>query len=401
MPSTRRLENRTTLSQRAAQRRRQLRRRRLGALALAAAIIAAASFVLAGGLSPGRAGASRLRVGARIAARGQRQHTTGPGPGHTADGGPGSDRRLTAPGSGRRVSDAGGGRLRAAGTQRYAVGLITLHLVEPNRTATLRDGQVIPRELTTFVRYPAAGRPEDGRDLPGAPPAAGPFPLIVFGHGFDISPNFYAGLLRYWTSRGFVVAAPEFPLEKPNAPGGGPDEDDLPNQPGDMTFLITKLLAMSAAANGPLSGLINSGQIAVAGQSDGGDTALAVAYDPPYRDPLVRAAVILSGAEIPMLPAYTIAPGGPPLLATQGTADNINPPSATYQFYDPAPPPKFLLLLLGAGHLPPYSSDQAALSVVERVSTDFLRYYLQGKGTLSAMEHAGQVPGVASLQADP
>lgn len=390
---------------RAAQRRRRVLRRRVGAATLAA-VAAAVGMALAGGLAPGRAGShpasrsgGRGLATSRRVARGRATKGSHRGSRARSRGASETGRGLR-PGSGPGELGQAPGQSQAVGVERFAVGLITLHLMEPGRTATLLDGQVIPRELTTFVRYPAAGRPEDHLDLPGATPAAGPFPLIVFGHGFDVSPNFYASLLRYWTSRGFVVAAPEFPLEKPNAPDG-PDRADLPNEPGDVSFLIAKLLAMSAAGDGPLRGLIDPHQVAVAGQSDGGDTALAVAYDPPYRDPLVRAAVILSGAEIPMLPAFRIESGGPPLLATQGTDDDINPPSATYQFYDPAPPPKFLLLLEGAGHLPPYSSDHAALSVVERVSTDFLAHYLQGRGTLAAMEHAGQVPGVASLQADP
>ena len=99
-----------------------------------------------------------------------------------------------------------------------------------------------------------------------------------------------------------MVAAPVFPLGNADAPGG-PDEADIVNQPRDMSFVITRLLALSAGRQGPLAGLIDARQVAVSGQSDGGETALAMAYDQPYRDDRVRAAIILSGAQIP-------SPGG-------------------------------------------------------------------------------------------
>ncbi len=264
------------------------------------------------------------------------------------------------------------------------------------------SGTTGPRTLVTIVRYPALGKPTGG-DHPGAPPATkgGPFPLIVFGHGFAVTPAPYARLLRAWTAAGYVVAAPLFPAGNANAPGG-PDENDLPNQPGDLEFVITRMLAASAANVGPLAALIAGHRIAVSGQSDGGDTALAVAYDPRYRDPRVDAAVILSGAEIPFVSTFRIGPGGPPLLATQGTADTVNLPSATAAFYDTAPAPKFLLSMAGASHLPPYTDEQPQLSVVERVTIAFLDHYLKRSGAaLTRMARAATVPGVASLDAHP
>jgi dienelactone hydrolase len=198
-----------------------------------------------------------------------------------------------------------------------------------------------------------------------------------------------------------VVAAPVFPLANPGAPGG-PTEADLPNQPADMRFVISQLLSASRAPAGVLSGLITTREIAVAGQSDGGDTALAVAYDPRLRDARVRAAVILSGGEIPNLSAFTIKPGGPPLFAAQGTADPINLPSATAAFYGPAPAPKYLLELLGASHLPPYSTQEPQLGIVERVTVAFLDGALKhGARALARMRAAGNVPGTAALSADP
>lgn len=140
----------------------------------------------------------------------------------------------------------------------FAVGLRVLQLVDPSRTIHLPDGSVEPRTLRTYVRYPALG-PAGGTDLRNAPAARidGPFPLVIFGHGFAVTPGLYAHLLQTWTHAGYVVAAPVFPLGNANAPGG-PNESDLVNQPADMRFVISQLLATSSDASGPLAGLIDS-----------------------------------------------------------------------------------------------------------------------------------------------
>jgi predicted dienelactone hydrolase len=240
-------------------------------------------------------------------------------------------------------------------------------------------------------------------EVAGAVPdtAAGPFPLIVFGHGFAETPTVYAHLLDGWARAGYVVAAPLFPLENPNAPGG-PNEADLTNQPADVSFVISSILESSRAATDPLSGLVDASAIGVSGQSDGGDTALAVAYDQRYRDPRVTAAVILSGAEIPASGSFTFPSGGPPLLATQGTADTINPPDSTTTFFEAAARPKYLVRLPGAGHLPPYSEQQPQLSIVEHVTLAFLDGYLKHRAAqLRRLGSLGNVPGAASLLAQP
>ena len=111
--------------------------------------------------------------------------------------------------------------------------------------------------------------------------------------------------------------------------------------------------------------------------------------------------MILSGAEIPGIGAFQIAPGGPPLLAVQGTADTVNPPSATDAFYDSAPAPKYRLNLIGASHLPPYSTEQPQLSIVERTTIAFLDLYLKhSRGARQRLQRVGTVPGIATLQAD-
>src|SRR5579863_4824503 len=94
--------------------------------------------------------------------------------------------------------------------------------------------------------------------------------------------------------------APVFQLGSPSAPGG-PNEADLGNWPRDTSFVISSMLNTDSSSNGPAAGLIERDRIAVSGQSDGGDTALAISFDPALRDSRVDAAVILSGAQIPML----------------------------------------------------------------------------------------------------
>jgi dienelactone hydrolase len=274
--------------------------------------------------------------------------------------------------------------------------------VERGRTVQYPGRPPAPRTLVTIVRYPAVGPPRGG-DIDGARPlrAGGPYPLVIFGHGFAVTPEIYAPLLRAWARAGYVVAAPIFPLGNANAPGG-PNESDLVNQPADMSFVITQMLRASAARAGPFSGLIDRRHVAVSGQSDGGDTALTAAYDGHFRDRRIGAAVILSGQEIPGLGDYDYPAPSPPLLATQGLADTINLPSTTYAFFDPAPSPKYLLTLPGAAHLPPYTYEQPQLSVVERVTIAFLDRYLKGyRRAIARMRSAADRPGIAALQADP
>jgi dienelactone hydrolase len=284
----------------------------------------------------------------------------------------------------------------------FAVGLRVLRLIDRSRTIRLRDGRSEPRTLVTYLRYPALG-PSSATDVPNAAPASagGPYPLTVFGHGFAVTPWQYAHLLQSWARAGYVVAAPVFPLGNANAPGG-PDEDDLINQPGDMSFVLSSVLSLSQPGAGPLAGVVDAARIAVAGHSDGAETALAVAYSRRFRDPRVSAAVILSGAEMGGVGGYSFGQGSPPLLAAQGTADIFNEPKYTNAYFKLARRPKFLLRLLGAGHLPPYSYEQPQLAIVERVTIAFLDTYLKLESpVVQPLATLGDVPGTSVLLSAP
>ncbi len=247
-----------------------------------------------------------------------------------------------------------------------------LHLVDKSRTIRLPSGRRVPRPVTTYLWYPPAA--DRGR----------PSPLVVFGHGFATTPLRYRRLLQAWAAAGYVVAAPLFPLGNAHAPGG-PDESDIVNQPRDMSFVITRLLAASASPASPLHGLVDPTRIAAAGQSDGAETAFGATYERPWHDRRIRAAVILSGAELGG--HVGLVSRRVPLLAVQGTADRINPPVYTYDLFHAVGRPKFLLLLRQAGHLGPYTVPGSRLAAVERVSLAFLDHYL-GTGSLGAIARA-------------
>jgi fermentation-respiration switch protein FrsA (DUF1100 family) len=106
---------------------------------------------------------------------------------------------------------------------------------------------------------------------------------------------------------------------------------------------------------------------------------------------------VLSGAALPGMGPFPRR--GPPLLAVQGTADTINAPASTAGFFRLARRPKFLLWLVGASHLPPYTDQQPQLGIVERATTAFLDHYLKGR-SLHALEKAAQRPGLTRLVAD-
>lgn len=260
-----------------------------------------------------------------------------------------------------------------------------LKWVDNSRTITLPNGKTEPRPVTTEFWYPPARL------------GSGPFPLIVFGHGFASTPYWYRIILGEWAKAGYVVAAPIFPLGNENAPGG-PTERDLVNQPGDMSFVITRVLQASAGTTSPLSGLVDPDKVAVAGQSDGAMTAFAAASESPFYDDRIKAALVLSGAILG--PRRWAVHTGVPILAVQGTADTTNPQKYAWRLYDAAGKPKFMLLLHGAGHLPPYVHPGPRFRTIVHVSLAFLSHYL-GDGPYDAIQRAADELPSAELTSDP
>jgi len=265
----------------------------------------------------------------------------------------------------------------------YPVGRATLTFTEPAGSGG-GSGRVLP----TVLRYPAtAGGPYR---------AGGPYPLIVFSQGFDMPAETYAPMLAAWAQAGYVVADPTFPETAPDAPGG-PNEGDIVNHPRDLAFVIDQLLAEAADPHSALSGLVAPGYAGVAGHSDGGDVTLAVAANARYRDAHVRAAVVMSGSELPAYgPAYFTGPAVP-LLVAQGTSDSFNSPACSIHFYDDAPAPKYYLSLPGSSHTGPFLGRGAAESAVVRATTDFFGAYLKGDHGALGRLPADSVGGVASI----
>jgi alpha-beta hydrolase superfamily lysophospholipase len=263
----------------------------------------------------------------------------------------------------------------------YAVSSIALSITEP-------AGAAGARSLPTTVWFPASR-------------AGAPYPLLVFSQGYDASVATYAALIHDWASAGFVVAGPTYPHTDPSSPSTL-DENDIVNHPADLRFVISTLLADSTQAGSAISGMIRSAAVGVTGQSDGGDVSLAVVANSCCIDSRVRAAAILSGAEWAGMGGRWFPGSTVPVLAVQGTADTINPPPCSAQFYDEDASAKYWLNLLGAGHLPPYVDSGTYQQVVAKVTTDFFEGELEGRSTaLTAMAGDGAVPGVTAFGSTP
>ena len=253
-------------------------------------------------------------------------------------------------------------------------------------------GSAGPRVLHVTVRFPV------GENLAAYKARVrGLFPMMVFAPGFRQCARSYSDLLAQWTTAGYVVAAVDFPLTSCTTPS--PDEADLADQPADVAFVIRRLLELSGSRGSRLAGLIDPGEIAVSGHSDGGDTVAAMAANTCCRDRRVRAAVVLAGAEWPPLPGRWFAGPAPPMLFVQGTADTWNFPAASEQLYRADTTGwRYYLNLPGADHFAPYQGDGTPEPIVARVTIDFLDYYVLGeRDRLGAMRRASKVPGVAEM----
>jgi predicted dienelactone hydrolase len=228
----------------------------------------------------------------------------------------------------------------------YGIGVHTFTFVDSSRpTPANNDYKGAPdRTLVTEFWYPSTNPPMTGLvATKDAPAMAGSFPLIVHSHGFMDSRVGENYLARHLASHGYLVAAPDYPLSNSAAPGGA-TVIDLPNQPGDLSFVIDQLLADPAWKNA-----VDSGHIGISGLSLGGLTTLLSAFHSRLRDPRVKAAMALAPVSC-MLTAPFFAQSVP-LMMVQGDRDMILPIEDNSERAFPlAKDPRELVVLKTASH---------------------------------------------------
>ncbi len=272
----------------------------------------------------------------------------------------------------------------------FQVGQRDMTLTEPAH-ASASGARLRPRTLATEIRYPVSLRSA------GHQPVRGPFPLLLFAPGFRQCGGPYGDLLRSWASAGYAVVTVDFPRTD-CAVAATADEADMVNQPADLSYVLSQLLAGSAQPAGPLAGLVNGAQVGASGQSDGGDTVAALAANTCCADSRPRAVAVLSGAEWPPMPGQYFARTPAPMLFVQGSADVVNPPWTSVQLYQADPGTRYYLDLFGADHTGPYWGTNTAERVVARVTLAFFDRYVLGQDQArSAMAAQGDVQGVAAL----
>ena len=263
----------------------------------------------------------------------------------------------------------------------------------PDRGLAGKPDRTIPVVVSYPINRPAGGA-ADAPAVAGAPPATGRFPLVVLSHGVTADGTIAANVIAAPLVRqGYVVAAPTFPLSS----GHGGTVFDLPNQPADVSFVITALTGWTAAAGTPLEGHVQPSCLAIAGHSLGAATTLATAYLSCCRDTRVKAVVSMAGVLAPFKGTFA---GNPPipLLILHGDQDQTLPLAKSTEIFRTLRGPRYFVTLRGAGHSTMFY-DQAG-QTLDRSVTAFLDAYLKGDFTaLRALPDDVRRSGTATYQA--
>jgi predicted dienelactone hydrolase len=147
---------------------------------------------------------------------------------------------------------------------------------------------------------------ERGRDVVFTveyPTRPGPYPLILFSHGFGATRQAYVGLSSHWASQGYVVIKPahadsgRLQLGKLAEDWRNQTQTDWRNRVRDMTVIIDALDRIEESYP-ELKGKIDRSKITAGGHSYGAFTAMllggARARGTSYADPRVKAIVAMS-----------------------------------------------------------------------------------------------------------
>ncbi len=194
-------------------------------------------------------------------------------------------------------------------------------------SATKASAASTSRKLPTLVITPTA---------PGKK-----FPLFVFGHGLGGTPKQYETLLTAIAARGYVVAAPTFPLSNGASPGG-PNLFDEPNQPGDMSYVLTQMLKDPA---------VDPDVVIAGGHSLGAITTIDLVANSCCFDKRVDAAIMVAGTANVFTTGKLFTGTPVPSLYIHGDKDPTVAYSLGYSTWKTAQAPKWFLTITGGDHV--------------------------------------------------
>jgi len=175
-------------------------------------------------------------------------------------------------------------------------------------------------------------------DAPGS--THGPFPIVLFSHGFGASRLYYSNLLTGIASWGFVVVSADYLERGLLAQASHPDVASTPAK--DLQTMFSSLAATEAASanrSSSLYGVANSHKIAAVGHSAGGQTAF---------DALKDSRVDVAVGWAPVGPTGT--PSKKPAMIIGALGDiALTPATLTHEFKTFRGPTKFVEIS-GEGH---------------------------------------------------
>jgi dienelactone hydrolase len=271
------------------------------------------------------------------------------------------------------------------GRRPFGVGSLTTELVDTGRGTPAVAAQGIEardeRRLDLTVLYPTdeADPPGDGpagtgagivdgSDPPadtGTEPAPGPFPLLVFAHGWNGSGASLVGPATRWASAGYVVALPTFPLSRE----GIAVDLDMVNQPGDVSFVIDTLLARSGDPDDLLAGAVDPDRIAAGGHSLGSATVFGF-ENSCCKDARVKAIVAVSGGPAPYSSGSYDPVFATPMLLVHGAKDPGVNAAISQAVFAQTPGRMALLVLDEADHTSHFGGEDGA--ILDRVTIAWL-----------------------------
>ena len=239
------------------------------------------------------------------------------------------------------------------------------------------------RTLPTLLLSPAEGKRRP----------RGPFPLIVFSHGLGATGPAFRPTLERLARKGYVVAAPTFPLSNGSAPGG-PSLVDYEEQPADVSFVLDRVLRLARRNRDGLRRTISRRRIGALGHSLGAVTTLALTANSCCLDRRIDAAVSWAGLLLPFTGGSYFSMRTPPLMLVHGTADPTY--SASVSIYGQAPSPKAFVTLTNAPHI---LNVRPWMDPAVSSTADWFDGFLEhDRKALRRLATDANVPGTASLE---